>query len=149
MRTTIYLIRHAATELNLADPPRLQGRGLNPPLAPLGIRQASATRDFLAIRPIDACYCSPLLRATQTANIISGPHGLIPVHDERLAEADIGNWEGMDWQQIRYLDAANYRQFMNNPAEVSYPGGENFTQVALRPLLPSTRLSNAIKVKPF
>lgn len=132
MRTTLYLIRHAATEANLAHPPRLQGRRHNPPLAPLGIRQAAATRDFLAIRSIDACYCSPLARAVQTATIIAGPHGLVPVVDERLIEADVGKWEGMDWQQIRYLDSAAYRDFMSNPGEVSYPGGENFMQVALR-----------------
>jgi phosphoserine phosphatase len=132
MRTTLYLIRHAATEANLAHPPRLQGRKLNPPLAPLGVTQAVATRDFLAIRPIDVCYCSPLTRAMQTAKIIGGPHGLDPISDERLIEADIGNWEGMDWQQIRYLDAAIYHEFMSNPAEVRYPGGEDFMQVALR-----------------
>ena len=132
MRTTIYLIRHAATEANLADPPRLQGRKYNPPLAPLGVNQALATRDFLAIRPIDVCYCSPLLRAVQTATIIASPHGIAPITEDRLIEADIGKWEGMDWQQIRYLDAANYQQFMSNPAEVSYPAGENFMQVALR-----------------
>lgn len=132
MRTTIYLIRHAATEANLADPPRLQGRKHNPPLAPLGIHQAIATRDLLAIRSIDACYCSPLARAVQTAKIIAGPHGLMPIADERLSEADVGKWEGMDWKQIRYLDAQNFQQFMDNPGEVSYPGGENFMQVALR-----------------
>ncbi len=132
MRTTLYLIRHAATEANLADPPRLQGRKHNPPLAPLGVNQARATRDFLAIRPIDACYCSPLVRAVQTASVIAGPHGLVPIADERLIEADIGKWEGMDWQQIRYLHAAHYQEFMANPAEISYPGGENFMQVALR-----------------
>ena len=45
--TVLYLIRHGATEANQAHPPRIQGRAHNPPLAPLGIRQAEATRDFL------------------------------------------------------------------------------------------------------
>ena len=61
-RTVLYLIRHGATEANLARPARIQGRAHNPPLARLGVRQAEATRDFLAIRPIDQCYTSPLLR---------------------------------------------------------------------------------------
>ena len=34
-RTTLYLIRHGATEANLARPPRIQGRRHNPPLARL------------------------------------------------------------------------------------------------------------------
>ena len=63
MKTVLYLLRHGATEANLGRPSRLQGRRHNPPLARLGVRQAEATRDFLAIRPIDVCYCSPLLRA--------------------------------------------------------------------------------------
>ncbi|MCE9531166.1 MAG: histidine phosphatase family protein [Planctomycetes bacterium] len=87
MRTTLYLIRHAATEANLAHPPRLQGRKNNPPLAKLGVHQAAATRDFLAIRSIDACYTSPLLRAMQTATIIAEPHGLHGVLQLRLQPA--------------------------------------------------------------
>lgn len=78
MKTYLYLIRHGATAANEARPPRLQGRRQNPPLTPLGIRQAEATRDFLAIRPIDHCYSSPLLRAFQTAAIVATPHGLAP-----------------------------------------------------------------------
>src|SRR5262249_50549313 len=105
MKTVLYLLRHGATEANLAEPYRLQGRRHNPPLARLGIRQAEATRDFLAIRAIDQCYCSPLLRAFQTASIVAAPHGLSPQPLEALTECDIGRWEGLDWQAIRYLDA--------------------------------------------
>jgi broad specificity phosphatase PhoE len=129
MKTTVYLLRHGATEANLADPPRLQGRRHNPPLARLGIRQAEATRDFLAIRPIDQCYCSPLLRAVQTAAIVAAPHGLSPQPLDGLTECDLGRWEGMDWQTIRYFDAEAYQRFMSNPAEHAYPGGESFRDV--------------------
>jgi broad specificity phosphatase PhoE len=129
MKTTLYLLRHAATEANLARPPRLQGRKHNPPLARLGIRQAEATRDFLAIRPIEHCYCSPLLRAVQTAAIVAAPHGLSPIPLEALTECDVGRWEGQDWQTIRYLDAETYQQFLANPAEPGYPGGESFQEV--------------------
>jgi len=93
LRTYLYLIRHGATEANLARPPRLQGRRHDPPLARLGVRQAEATRDFLAIRPLDHCYCSPLLRAVQTAAIVAAPHGLSPRPLEALTECDVGRWE--------------------------------------------------------
>ena len=132
MHTTLYLLRHAATEANLATPPRLQGRRHNPPLARLGVRQAEATRDFLAVRPIDACYCSPLVRAVQTAAIVAAPHGLTPVPLATLTECDIGRWEGLDWQEIKYFDAAAYRNFMADPAACGYPGGENFREVQER-----------------
>lgn len=129
MKTTLYLLRHGATDANLAHPARLQGRRHNPPLARHGIRQAEATRDFLAIRPIDFCYCSPMLRAVQTAAIVAAPHGLSPQPLEALIECDIGRWEGLDWQEIRYLDAHEYHRFMTNPAEHGYPGGESFSDV--------------------
>src|SRR6516225_8904320 len=131
-KTILYLIRHGATEANLARPPRIQGRRHNPPLARPGVRQSEATRDFLAGRRVDHCYCSPLLRAVQTAAIIAAPHGLSPQPLEELTECDVGNWEGLDWQAIRYLDADGYRRFMDNPAEFGYPGGESFATVFQR-----------------
>src|SRR5438477_7386319 len=132
MKTVLYLLRHGATEVNLARPPRIQGRRHNPSLARLGVRQAEATRDFLAIRPIDHCYSSPLLRAVQTAAIVAAPHGLSPQPVEALTECDVGRWEGLDWQTIRFLDADGYQRFMSHPAEHGYPGGESFADVYRR-----------------
>lgn len=131
-KTVLYLIRHGATEANLARPPRLQGRRHNPPLSRLGVRQAEATRDLLAIRPIDRCFSSPLLRAVQTAAIVAAPHGLTPRLFDTLTECDVGRWEGLDWQTIRALDAEGFQRFQINPAEFGYPGGESFRQVQER-----------------
>jgi broad specificity phosphatase PhoE len=130
--TILYLIRHGATEANLARPARIQGRRHNPPLARLGVRQAEATRDFLAIRPIDHCYCSSLLRAVQTAAIVAAPHGLSPQPVEALIECDVGRWEGLDWQTVRYLDAEGYQRFQASPGQYGYPGGESFAAVHAR-----------------
>ncbi len=127
--TVLYLIRHGATEANLARPPRLQGCRHNPPLSRLGVRQAEATRDLLAIRPIDRCYTSPLLRAIQTASIVAAPHGVTPQSLEALTECDVGRWEGLDWQTIRALDTESFRSLHANPAEFGYPGGESFRDV--------------------
>src|SRR5208283_3240494 len=109
MKTTLYLLRHAATDANLARPALLQGRKHNPPLARLGVRQAELTRDLLAIRPIDVCYCSPMLRAMQTAAIIAAAHGVAPQPLEALTECDVGAWEGLDWQTIRRIDGERYQ----------------------------------------
>jgi broad specificity phosphatase PhoE len=132
MKTILYLIRHGATAANLARPPVLQGRGYNPPLTRVGIRQAEATRDFLAIRPIDYCYCSPLRRARQTAAIVAAPHGVKPVPLDALVECDVGRWEGLDWQTIRTRDPEAYERFMANPARHGYAGGESFADVQAR-----------------
>ena len=132
MKTLLYLLRHGATEANLARPPRLQGRRDDPSLDPLGVRQAEVTRDFLAVRPVDWCYASPMRRSMQTATIIAQPHGLVPQAVAELTECDIGRWEGLDWLSIRTAEPEAYQRFMLNPARYGYPGGEDFSDVARR-----------------
>jgi broad specificity phosphatase PhoE len=132
MKTTLYLVRQAATEANLAGPARLQGRRRNPPLARLGVRQAELTRDFLAVRPLDACYASPMLRAVETARIIAEPHGLAPTILEGLNEWDVGDWDGLDWQTVHYLDAEGLRRTVARPGRPQPPAGESFAQLQAR-----------------
>jgi broad specificity phosphatase PhoE len=129
MRTTLYLIRHAATPANLQKPARLQGCRSNPDLAPFGVRQAQATRDFLAIRPIDFVYTSPLRRSYRTAEIIAEPHGLLPMTVDGLTECDVGQWEGRSWEEIKAGDPENYARYYADPSVHGYLGGENFRQV--------------------
>ena len=131
-RTVLYLIRHGATQANLARPPRIQGRRSDLPLARLGVRQAEATRDLLAIRPIDHCYTSPLRRAVQTAEIVAGPHGLPAVPLDALTECDVGRWEGLDWPTVRRLDPDDCERFHADPAAFGYPDGESFRSVHAR-----------------
>jgi broad specificity phosphatase PhoE len=132
MKTVLYLLRHGATEANQARPPRLQGRRRDPPLSRLGIRQAEATRDLLAVRPIDCCYTSPLLRAVQTATIVAAPHGIVPQRLDALTECDVGRWEDLDWHTIAQRDSAAYARYMANPAQNGYPEGESFGDVYRR-----------------
>src|SRR5262249_25729513 len=132
MPGTLYLIRHGATDSNLAKPARLQGRSHNPPLAAIGRRQSELTRDLLAAWPIHACYSSPLLRAVETAAIIGRAHGLHPETIGDLVECDVGRWEGLDWESIRREDPESYERFMARPGTFGYPGGESFGDVQRR-----------------
>jgi broad specificity phosphatase PhoE len=132
MDTTIYLLRHAATSANLAQPYRLQGRGLDMPLDPIGIRQAELTRDYLALHPIERVLSSPLLRARQTAEIVAQPHHLEIEECPEIIECDVGRWEGKTWEAIRAEDPEAYRLFEQNPEVHAYPEGETFGQVAQR-----------------
>jgi broad specificity phosphatase PhoE len=95
----------------------------------VGVRQAEATRDFLAVRPIDQSYCSPLLRALETAAIVSAPHGLVPTTLRGLIECDLGEWEGLDWQTISERFPDEYQRYTSDPAKFGYPGGESFAEV--------------------
>ena len=70
----LYLIRHGQSASN-ADP---ANKTVEPPLTELGERQAVRAGSELADRAIVRLYCSPMLRALQTARLIAEPLGLVP-----------------------------------------------------------------------
>lgn len=132
--TLIYLLRHGATALNREVPYRLQGQNLDPPLDELGIEQAEAASAALVGKPIVAAYGSTLRRSIETAGIVGRPHGLEPVALAALAEADLGRWEGLTWEEARRRDPAEHAAFLAHPGTTPYPGGESFRAVADRSL---------------
>ncbi len=129
-----FLLRHGATANNLAVPPRIQGSGENPGLSDEGRLQADATARFLATQPIVAAYSSPLARAYETAEIVSGPQGLVVKKLDDLREVDVGRWEGKSWEEISELEPEAHRSFVNDPGTHGYAGGENLSQVQDRVL---------------
>jgi probable phosphoglycerate mutase len=132
--TRVFLIRHGATAANRATPYRLQGRATDLPLDDLGRAQARRAAEALAtagVRP-SAVYCSPLLRALETARFVAGAAGPGPVALEALIEADLGHWEGLTWDEARTRDPEAYRRFHDDPGHTPSPGGESFAQVAAR-----------------
>ena len=125
----LILIRHGATENNLADPTILQGRSATPGLSETGRQQAHASSGQLRDLPIGAIFASPLIRAVQTAEIIADPHQLQVNQITQLTEVDVGEWENRSWAHIAVEDPEPYNEFMSNPAENGYLGGESFNDV--------------------
>ncbi|MCE9548410.1 MAG: histidine phosphatase family protein [Planctomycetia bacterium] len=132
--TYLYLLRHGATDNNVAHPPRLQGRGHDGPLSAVGIAQSQAAARLLADRPLVAVYSSPLLRARQTAEFLAAPHGLSVGLIDALVEVDVGSWEGRDWAEIERSEPEAFRRFMEDPAQHGYAGGESLGAVQQRVL---------------
>lgn len=130
--TTLYLIRHGATDANLRRPYILQGSGMNLPLNEIGQEQAELVGTFLSGMPIQHIYASPLLRAVQTAEAIAKHHQLLVKTVEAIQECHVGQWEGMDWDSISLQYPAEYRAFMDSPALSPYLGGESYGDVQLR-----------------
>ncbi|UOQ89235.1 histidine phosphatase family protein [Agromyces endophyticus] len=91
---TIALVRHGETDWNVER--RIQGR-TDIPLNETGRRQAAQVGAELAESTWDAVYASPLSRAAETAELISGALG-VPVqgHVDALAERSYGVLEGLD-----------------------------------------------------
>lgn len=86
----IYLTRHGQTDLNAKK--LMQGRS-DIPLNETGRAQARAAKEKLGDVKFDAVYASPLDRAIETAQTISGVDRSEIIIDERIIETDFGKYE--------------------------------------------------------
>ncbi len=136
----LYLVRHGATDNNLAKPPLLQGCGANPDLSAEGYRQAARTAAQLAHLPICAVYSSPLRRAMQTGTTIAELHAVPCQSVHELIEVDVGHWQDRHWEEIEKKEPEAYGNFIRNPESHPYAGGENFSDVTRRTLPVFNRL---------
>jgi len=128
MPTTIFLVRHGATDWNINK--RAQGHA-DIDLNAEGYRQAVTAAQELGHLQIDAVYSSDLKRALDTAQPIASAHGLEVNLDKRLREIDQGEWEGLTVDEImeRWPDLWGPARHYN-----ARPGGESPQQVRDRAL---------------
>jgi 2,3-bisphosphoglycerate-dependent phosphoglycerate mutase len=93
--TEILLVRHgeSAPFREGVAVPLADGHG-NPPLDPVGHRQAEAVADRLAVEDLAAIYVTNLQRTAQTAAPLAGRLGIQPVVEPDLREVFLGEWEG-------------------------------------------------------
>lgn len=116
-------VRHGQTQWNLEN--RTQGSA-DIPLNALGRAQAtqSALRLKESGRTISKIYCSPLVRAQETARIIAASLGLQVITFEAFREASFGEQEGKDkgawlndWRQgTTPLGAESYKSLLQRVA---------------------------------
>jgi broad specificity phosphatase PhoE len=119
----LVLVRHAETDWTGA---RFCGSA-DPPLNAAGRRHAEETAAQLApTLPPDVCLVSsPLRRAVETASAIARAAGGIDVVvDERWREVDMGDVEGLTWDEVaaRWPDLA--ATLAAGPVDVGWPGGD-------------------------
>ncbi|MEO8541805.1 MAG: histidine phosphatase family protein, partial [bacterium] len=100
----------------------LQGR-IDFGLTALGQRQARLVADRLASEGAVRLTSSPLVRASQTAQVIAAAVGLEVAFDEGIAEYDIGEGSGLTAPQLRekFPDIMNAR---SNGQRFMFPGEE-------------------------
>jgi phosphoserine phosphatase len=137
----ILLVRHGETSWNLEG--RFQGRS-DVPLNEKGKEQANALSLALKGECLTAIYCSPLVRAKETARLIKIFHPSVPLYEEEgLMEMDLGEFEGIEGPRW----AAQYAEFRiawkENPGSVRMPGGESLREVQVRALGALERIANA------
>jgi broad specificity phosphatase PhoE len=128
----VILARHGETAANRDG----LGLGLqDPPLTEKGRLQADALAEALAAAKVEAIYSSPLRRALDTAAAIASHHGLEVLVDEGLTEMNVGELDGLTFDEMR----ARYPDFLSRwvseeAGTLKMPGGECLQDVQDRAL---------------
>jgi alpha-ribazole phosphatase len=126
--TRIVLVRHGEPDESVRG--RCYG-DLDVGLSARGREQMHRARRVLRGVPCAAIYSSPKRRALESASVLAGRRAPVTV-DNRLREIDFGDFEGLTYADIGERFSEKYREWMNRPTEVTFPGGENFTAMAAR-----------------
>lgn len=130
----IYVLRHGQTKWNLEG--RFQG-SRNSPLTDLGRRQAVIQGEILRGQGVAGrglqIFTSPQARARQTADIVVSHLACMHQADRRLAELDMGAWEGLrerdikaGWPDVHANRTGDIRWHFDNPT------GERFESLHRR-----------------
>jgi broad specificity phosphatase PhoE len=127
----ISFARHGETDYNTTR--RFQGL-LPVPLNATGRAQAHALADRVASDDFAALWCSPLLRARETADIVAARIGLDVVEDARLVETDSGDWTDRTFAAIEAEDPERFAAFLRADADFAFPGGESYADQTVRVL---------------
>jgi ribonuclease H / adenosylcobalamin/alpha-ribazole phosphatase len=132
--TRILLVRHGETELSIDR--RYSGRR-DVPLTEHGRQQSAAAAKRLAGLPGVAdgepvpIIASPLNRARQTAQAVADAIGGRVTTQQRLLEADFGEWEGLTFTEAAERDPALHGRWITDTT-VAPPGGESIDAVYRR-----------------
>jgi broad specificity phosphatase PhoE len=109
----------------------MQGQ-LDPPLTERGAAQALEVGERLAGHRFAGFYCSDLVRARQTAELIASAVGMDPVPDPGLREVALGAWEGKTREEVMDEYPDEWERWAREPDWDIIPGGEGAVPFANR-----------------
>ncbi len=125
----VFLARHGQTAYNHEG--RFQGQQAVP-LDDTGRAQAGELAERAAGYEFAALWCSPLLRARETAEIVSARIGLAPREDPRLMETDAGDWTDRTFADVQSEAPELFELFFTGDPSFAFPGGESFAAQEVR-----------------
>lgn len=124
MPASVTFVRHAETEANVA---RLWQGQTDTAMSPRGNRQLAALRARLLDAEYDVVVASDLGRTVVTAEAT----GLDFERDHRWREIDVGEWEGLTYDEIKERDPEGWQAFLEG-RDIALGGGESFTDIRER-----------------
>lgn len=114
----LYIMRHGKTDWN--EKHKLQGH-TDVPLNDEGREMAKRAAEEYGNVHFDICFCSPLIRARETAEIVLKGRDIPIVTDERLTEMGFGEFEGLPYSFG--LDDSPINAFFHDPENYKDPPG--------------------------
>ena len=125
----LYIIRHGKTDWNVWH--KLQGR-TDIPLNEEGRQMAEAAREEYRDVHFDLCFCSPLIRAKETAEIFLRSRNIPIITDDRLMEMSFGCFEGIE-NSFQIPDCPVNELFFHPDQYIAPPdGGANLDDLFAR-----------------
>lgn len=97
---TFFLVRHGEAENNVRNILNSAPVKKEYSLTEKGRARVEETAKYLATVGADILFCSPILRAKETAEIISQATGLPVISDDRLWEVQMGVFNGKQHQDL-------------------------------------------------
>jgi broad specificity phosphatase PhoE len=102
------------------------------PLNDTGREQAHELAERAAAYGFRALWCSPLLRARETADIVARRIALRPKDDARFMETDAGDWTNLTFTEVRAQAPELFDAFASADPSFAFPGGESFAEQEIR-----------------
>lgn len=121
----LYVIRHGKTDWNCLY--KLQGN-TDIQLNDEGREMAREAAAEYADVHFDVCYCSPLGRAKETAEILLAGRDVPVIYDDRLREIKFGPYEGTE-QVFKHPESPVYNFFKDPENYVAPEGAESFEEL--------------------
>ena len=115
----LYIMRHGKTDWNVSH--KLQGR-TDIELNDEGRKMAEEAADLYKNIHFDICYCSPLKRAKETAEIFLDGRDIPIICDDRLKEMSFGKYEGTE---SNFLEANKYKA-SDNQVNILFDSPEKY-----------------------
>ena len=125
----LILVRHGQTLWNREK--RAQGLS-DIELSNRGRAQADSLARSLQDQRIHAIISSPLKRALQTAGAINRFHHLPIEPEENLMELNMGDFEGIAFDEMMKNHGDFLKRWAEDPASVVMPGGESLAELQVR-----------------
>lgn len=124
----LYIMRHGKTDWNVLR--KIQGR-TDIPLNEEGREMARAAGKECLNVHFDVCYCSPLIRAKETAEIVLQGRNVPIIYDDRLMEMSFGIYEGIE-NSFQIPDCPINILFQDPARYAAVEGGESLEELFAR-----------------